>query len=75
MSVINFSEPMAERAKNRRLRAAAFFDIDKAASAETVRILANHWKRRYHPDKGGDPEIFERICKAERTLLAKRGAV
>jgi len=44
-------------------------------SAETVRILAKHWKQKYHPDRGGDADIFDRIVKAEQQLLKDRGEV
>ena len=49
-------------------------DVTSKASSETIRVLAKYWKQKYHPDKdGGDADIFDRIVKAEASLLAARG--
>ena len=64
----SYSPPMAERIKNKRLRANRFLDCHPNACAETVTIIANHWKRRYT----GNPEVYDRICKAEAEILEKR---
>ena len=53
---------------------AFLLNVTKESTAETIRILARYWKQKYHPDKdGGDADIFDRIVKAEKTLLAERG--
>lgn len=49
------------------------FDLHDDCSTETVKILAKHWKQKYHPDKGGDNDIFQRICEAEKAILNARG--
>ena len=48
-------------------------DIHSDTSTETVMILAKYWRGKYHPDKGGDKIIFDRILTAEKAILAKRG--
>lgn len=55
------------------VKAEKLLDVDAYASAETVRILARHWKNKYHPDKGGDARVFDLIVQAEKTLMKKRG--
>ena len=74
--VIPYAKPMAERINQSEqyvLIAHKLLDIDQYASAETVRLVAKHWKHKYHPDKGGDTKSFDRIVRAERVMLGKRG--
>ena len=74
--VIPYAKPMAERINQSEqyvLIAHKLLDIDQYASAETVRLVAKHWKHRFHPDKGGDRKSFDRIVRAERVMLGKRG--
>lgn len=63
-----------------RLRAEALLNIVtvggsvKENNAETIRIVARHWKQKMHPDKpGGNAELFNQIVKAEKELLKSRG--
>jgi hypothetical protein len=75
---IVYSKTFAERVapvigKDFSWKPEQLLDIHDHASAETVRIVARYWKGQYHPDKGGDPDIFNRIVKAEKILLEMRG--
>ena len=75
---LTFQKPFAERCNTSKFHLREEYLLDTGqffANAETVRILAKHWKNKYHPDKGGDAEIFNRICKAEKTALKTRGEV
>jgi hypothetical protein len=49
-------------------KAARLFALDRQASPEDIRIMAKHWKQKYHPDKGGNKEEFETICLAEEVF-------
>lgn len=69
-------KPFSERVlqpKGYCLRPHSLLDVSPTTSSETIKILARYWKNKYHPDKGGDPDIFNQVCRAEAALLAERG--
>lgn len=75
---LTFQKPFSERCNTNKFHLREEYLLDTGqffANAETVRILAKHWKNKYHPDKGGNAEIFNRICKAEKAALKTRGDV
>ena len=43
-------------------------DVNEKATQEQIRNSYKNLVRRYHPDKGGDPEKFKRIGEAYRIL-------
>ena len=75
--VIHYARDFAARAEKGlgsfSLKAEFLLDLSETASAETVRLVARHWKNKYHPDRGGDAKIFDMVVKAETVMLKKRG--
>ncbi len=54
-------------------KAAYMFNLHYDEDSEHIKIVAKHWKQKYHPDKqGGSERIFKLICKAEKELLELR---
>lgn len=49
-------------------KAARLFALDRQASPEDIKIMAKHWKQKYHPDKGGSKQEFDTICHAEEVF-------
>jgi len=49
-------------------KAAKLFALDRQASPEDIKIMAKHWKQKYHPDKGGNKDEFDTICIAEEVF-------
>lgn len=43
--------------------------VSPGADAETIKRAAREQKKEHHPDRGGDPETFKRITRAESVLL------
>ena len=43
--------------------------VSPDADAEAIRDAARERKKKHHPDRGGDPETFKRVTRAERILL------
>jgi hypothetical protein len=50
-------------------KAARLFAMSHEANEEDIRIIAKHWKHKYHPDKGGTTEEFNLICRAEEVFI------
>jgi len=50
-------------------KAARLFAMSHEANEEDIRIIAKHWKHKYHPDKGGNKEEFQKICHAEEVFI------
>jgi hypothetical protein len=53
-------------------KAARLFALDRQASPEDIKIMAKHWKQKYHPDKGGNIEEFNTICLAEEVFTGSQ---
>ena len=51
------------------VKAARLFAMSHEANEEDIRIIAKHWKHKYHPDKGGKQEEFQLICRAEEVFI------
>lgn len=71
----SYNKPMENRIPKDgyTARAEYLLDVTEVTSAETIKIIANYWKNKFHPDKGGDARVFNLIVKAEEKLLKKRG--
>lgn len=49
------------------------FELDsKTASPDDINLAFRRLAQQYHPDKGGDREVFERLQKMRDSLLAFR---
>ena len=49
-------------------------DISIESNVETIKLVAKHWKQKYHPDReDGNAEIFQLINKCETAMLERRG--
>ena len=74
---ITYNKPFAIRAEQIegrfKLKPEYLLELQENSSVELVRLVAKHWKGKYHPDKGGDAAIFSAICDAEKQLLEQRG--
>lgn len=53
-------------------KAARLFGMSIKAHLDDIKIITRHWKQKYHPDKGGSKEEYQKICRAEEVFTASQ---
>ncbi|GAA2170108.1 DnaJ domain-containing protein [Pedococcus bigeumensis] len=50
----------------------ALLQLSRTADTATIRVVVREWRKRTHPDRGGDAETFKAIGQAEEILCGPR---
>jgi DnaJ-class molecular chaperone len=51
-----------------------FLQLSRTADTATIRAVVREWRKRTHPDRGGDAEAFKAVGQAEEILCGPRRA-